>query len=184
MWVWAQWVQPHGGTCLMRRAHKCLSISWWVVKQFLLPYENMSCMFPVILFTPPLCILFIRCYLMQSRLMIPAADSHRKGIKISVDWLHAELKWSQGLATAPHPHPIWAESHQTRSQHVHERTLTPPVSLFTATFHAVHWGQPHVQRNRLRGVWISLPHHHGAVCAGHHRNVQRAQQVSPELVSE
>lgn len=109
--------------------------------------------------------------------MIPAADRHRKGIKISVDWLHAELKWSQGLAAAPHP--IWAESHQTRSQHtMHERTLTPPVSLFTATFHAVHWGQPHVQRNRLRGVWISLPHNHGAVCAGHHRNVQRAQQVS------
>lgn len=86
--------------------------------------------------------------------------------------------WNEARVWQPPPTQSEQSPIKPGRNTMHERTLTPPVSLFTATFHAVHWGQPHVQRNRLRGVWISLPHNHGAVCAGHHRNVQRAQQVS------
>lgn len=50
--------------------------------------------------------------------------------------------------------------------------FSPSVSL-----HAVQWGQWGLCWCPLWGIWVCSTNDHGSVCTGHHRDVQRSEQV-------
>lgn len=51
------------------------------------------------------------------------------------------------------------------------------LSPLSVTLHAVQRGQWGLYWHPLRGVWGCSSNDHGSVCAGHHRDVQRSEQV-------
>lgn len=58
-----------------------------------------------------------------------------------------------------------------------QRLRTTFLSSLLVALHAVQWGKRGLCWDPLRGVRVCSPNDHGSVCAGHHRDVQRSEQV-------